>query len=55
VLDLSAAVKEAVNAGKSYGDAIRDIKLPKYENLAGYQANLAGNIERYYDYWNRGI
>ena len=19
------------------------------------QANLAGNIERYYDYWNRGI
>jgi len=55
MLDLSAAVKDAVNAGKSYGDAIRDIKLPKYENLAGYQANLAGNIERYYDYWNRGI
>jgi glyoxylase-like metal-dependent hydrolase (beta-lactamase superfamily II) len=55
VLDLSAAVKEAVNAGKSYQEAIRDIKLPKYENLAGYQQNLAGNIERYYDYWNRGI
>ncbi len=55
VLDLSAAVKQAVDAGKSYGDAIRDIKLPKYENLPGYQQNLAGNIERYYDYWNRGI
>jgi glyoxylase-like metal-dependent hydrolase (beta-lactamase superfamily II) len=55
MLDLSAAVKQAVEAGKSYGDAIRDIKLPKYEGLAGYQQNLAGNIERYYDYWNRGI
>jgi len=55
VLDLSAAVKQAVDAGKSYADAIRDIKLPKYENLPGYQQNLAGNIERYYDYWNRGI
>jgi glyoxylase-like metal-dependent hydrolase (beta-lactamase superfamily II) len=55
VTDLSAAVKQAVDAGKSYADAIRDIKLPKYENLPGYQQNLAGNIERYYDYWNRGI
>jgi len=55
LVDLSAAVKAAVEAGKSYQEAIRDIKLPKYENLAGYQANLAGNIERYYDYWNRGI
>ena len=55
MLDLSAAVKQAVDAGKSYADAIRDIKLPKYENLPGYQQNLPGNIERYYDYWNRGI
>ena len=55
MLDLSAAVKQAVDAGKSYADAIRDIKLPKYEGLPGYQQNLAGNIERYYDYWNRGI
>ncbi len=55
MLDLSAAVKQAVDAGKSYAEAIRDIKLPKYEGLAGYQQNLAGNIERYYDYWNRGI
>jgi glyoxylase-like metal-dependent hydrolase (beta-lactamase superfamily II) len=55
MLDLSAAVKQAVDAGKTYADAIRDIKLPKYENLPGYQQNLPGNIERYYDYWNRGI
>jgi glyoxylase-like metal-dependent hydrolase (beta-lactamase superfamily II) len=55
MLDLSAAVKQAVDAGKSYADAIRDIKLSKYEGLPGYQQNLPGNIERYYDYWNRGI
>src|SRR5499427_209374 len=55
MLDLSAAVKQAVDAGKSYADAIRDIKLPKYENLPGYQQNLAGNIERYYDFGNRCI
>ena len=53
MLDLSAAVKQAVDTGKSYADAIRNIKLPKYENLLGYQQNLAGNIERYYDYWKR--
>jgi glyoxylase-like metal-dependent hydrolase (beta-lactamase superfamily II) len=52
---LSAAVKQAVDERKSYADAIRDIKLPKYESFGGYGAFLAGNIERYYDYWNRGI
>jgi glyoxylase-like metal-dependent hydrolase (beta-lactamase superfamily II) len=53
--DLSAAVKQAVDEGKSYADAIKDIKLPKYEGLGGYGAFLPGNIERYYDFWNRGI
>jgi glyoxylase-like metal-dependent hydrolase (beta-lactamase superfamily II) len=52
---LSAEVKRAVDEGKSYADAFRDIKLPKYEGFAGYGAFLQGNIERYYDYWNRGI
>jgi glyoxylase-like metal-dependent hydrolase (beta-lactamase superfamily II) len=55
MLDLSAAVKQAVEAGKSYDQAIKDIKLPQWEKLAGYAQNLPGNIERYYDYWNRGI
>ena len=52
---LSAEVKKAVDEGKSYTDAIKDIKLPKYEGLGGYGAFMPGNIERYYDYWNRGI
>jgi glyoxylase-like metal-dependent hydrolase (beta-lactamase superfamily II) len=53
--DLSAAVKKEVDEGKSYDAAVKDIKLPKYENWGGYANYLPMNIERYYDYWNRGI
>jgi len=53
--DLSAAVKEAAGQGKCYADAMKDIKLPKYESFGNYNANLPLNIERYCDYYNRGI
>jgi glyoxylase-like metal-dependent hydrolase (beta-lactamase superfamily II) len=53
--DLSTAVKKAVDDGKSYADAQKDIKLPKYESWPNYGPFLPMNIERYYDYWNRGI
>jgi glyoxylase-like metal-dependent hydrolase (beta-lactamase superfamily II) len=53
--DLSAAVKKEVDANKSLPEAIKDIKLPKYEKWGGYGPFLPMNIERYYDYWNRGI
>ena len=53
--DLSAAVKKAVDDGKSYADAEKEIKLPKYESWPNYGPFLPMNIERYYDYWNRGI
>jgi glyoxylase-like metal-dependent hydrolase (beta-lactamase superfamily II) len=53
--DLSAAVKEAASQGKCYADAMRDIKLPKYESFGNYAANLPLNVERYCDYYNRGI
>jgi hypothetical protein len=52
--DLSAAVKKAVSEGKGY-DAAKEIKLPKYESWGGYAAFLPMNIERYVDFWNRGI
>ena len=52
--DLSAAVKQAVSEGKNYDEA-RAIKLPKYESLGGYANYLPMNIERYFDFWNRGI
>jgi hypothetical protein len=53
--ELSAAVKQAVSEGKSYADAQKEIKLPKYEAWPNYNAFLPMNIERYYDFWNRGI
>jgi glyoxylase-like metal-dependent hydrolase (beta-lactamase superfamily II) len=53
--DLSAAVKQEVAQGKSYDDAIKDISLPKYAAWPNYKNFLPMNIERYYDYWNRGI
>ena len=53
--DLSAAVKKAIGEGKSYVDAEKEIKLPKYEQWGGYGPFLPMNIERYYDYINRGI
>jgi glyoxylase-like metal-dependent hydrolase (beta-lactamase superfamily II) len=53
--DLSAEVKKTVDAGKSYADAQKDIKLEKYKDWGGYGPFLPMNIERYYDYWNRGI
>jgi glyoxylase-like metal-dependent hydrolase (beta-lactamase superfamily II) len=53
--DLSAAVKKAVDEGKSYADAQKEIKLPKYESWPNYGPFLPMNIERYYDFWNRGI
>ncbi len=53
--DLSAAVKKAVDDNKSYADAQKEIRLPKYESWPNYAPFLPMNIERYYDYWNRGI
>src|SRR5947209_7947695 len=53
--DLSAAVKKAVDEGKNYADAQKEIKLPKYESWPNYGPFLPMNIERYYDFWNRGI
>jgi len=53
--DLSAAVQKAVTAGKTYADAEKAIQLPKHEKWGGHEASLLVNIERYYDFHNRGI
>jgi glyoxylase-like metal-dependent hydrolase (beta-lactamase superfamily II) len=53
--DLSAAVKQEVSQSKTYDEAVKDIALPKYQAWPNYKAFLPMNIERYYDFWNRGI
>ncbi|MBI3635657.1 MAG: MBL fold metallo-hydrolase, partial [Candidatus Rokubacteria bacterium] len=52
--DLSDAVKQAALAGKCFDDAIKEIKLPKYEKWANYDKYLPGNIERFCEFWGRG-
>ena len=47
--------EEGGGRGKNYADAQKDIKLPKYESYGGYGPFLPMNIERYYDFHNRGI
>jgi hypothetical protein len=41
--DLSAAVKKAADEHKCLADAVRDIKLPKYEKWANYDALQQGS------------
>src|SRR5215471_7524805 len=45
--DLSAEVKKAADAGKCYDDAMKEVKLPKYESWGQYAAWFPGNVERY--------
>jgi glyoxylase-like metal-dependent hydrolase (beta-lactamase superfamily II) len=52
--ELSDAVKQAALQGKCFDDAIKEIKLPKYEKWANYDRYLPGNIERFCEYWGRG-
>src|SRR6516225_7517360 len=43
------------DARAALADAMRDIKLPKYEKWANYDAYLPMNIERYCDFYSLGI
>ena len=52
---VAGEVETAIAEGKNYNDAAKDIKLPKYESWGGYEPFLPMNIERYYDFINRGI
>jgi glyoxylase-like metal-dependent hydrolase (beta-lactamase superfamily II) len=53
--DLSAAVKKAADDHKCLADAMRDIKLPKYEKWTNYDAYLPMNVERFCDFYSLGI
>ena len=51
--DLAAEVKKAAAEGKCIDTAMREIKLPKYENWGNYANFLPLNVERYC-YLNNG-
>ncbi len=52
--DLSAEVKKAADAGKCFDTAMKEVKLPKYEKWANYEASLPANVERLCYWWGRG-
>lgn len=52
--DLSAEVKKAADAGKCFDPAMKEVKLPKYEKWANYEASLPANVERFCYWWGRG-
>ena len=53
--DLSNATRELANQGKCFDEAMKTLKLPKYESWANYGTYLQGNIERFCEYWGRGM
>lgn len=53
--DLSAEVKKASDAGKCFDPATKEVRVPKYGTLAGYEQNIEWNIHRWCGYWGRGI
>jgi glyoxylase-like metal-dependent hydrolase (beta-lactamase superfamily II) len=53
--DLSAEVKKASDAGKCFDPATKEVRLPQYSTLTGYEANIEWNVHRWCGYWGRGI
>ena len=53
--DLSNATRELASQGKCFDEAMRTLKLPKYESWSGYAQYLPGNVERFCEFWARGI
>lgn len=53
--DLSAEVKKASEAGKCFDPATKEVRLPKFGTLQGYEQNIEWNIHRWCGYWGRGI
>jgi glyoxylase-like metal-dependent hydrolase (beta-lactamase superfamily II) len=52
--DASEAVKVAAREGKCWNDVEKDLKLPKYEKLPGYENGLPFVLRRYCGLWGRG-
>jgi hypothetical protein len=53
--DLLQAVQAAEREGKCFDQAIREIKLPRYERWASYEQFLPGNVERFCEFVGRGF
>jgi len=53
--DVSNVAKQLADERKCLNDdAMRAVKLPKYEGWMTYDAYLFGNVQRFCEYWGRG-
>jgi glyoxylase-like metal-dependent hydrolase (beta-lactamase superfamily II) len=52
--DASAAVKPEAQAGGCWAKVEKEMKLPKYEKLPGYETGLPYVLRRYCGLWGRG-
>ena len=53
--ELSAEVKKASDAGKCFDPATKEVRLPQYATLQGYEQNIEWSTHRWCGYWGRGI
>jgi glyoxylase-like metal-dependent hydrolase (beta-lactamase superfamily II) len=53
--ELSDEVKKASDAGKCFDPATKEVRLPKYATLQGYEQNIEWSTHRWCGYWGRGI
>jgi hypothetical protein len=47
-------VKAEAQAGGCWDKVEKEVKLPKYENMPGYEAGLPMVLRRYCGLWGRG-
>jgi glyoxylase-like metal-dependent hydrolase (beta-lactamase superfamily II) len=52
--ELSAATKQAAEAGKCFDTAMKEVRLPKYEKWGNYENGIGPNVERFCYWWGRG-
>ena len=55
MLDLSEEVRNAADRGRCFDDAMREIRMPKYEKWGSYNQYFAMNVQRFCEYWGRGF
>ena len=56
MVDVSNAAKQLASERRCLNDeAMRAVKLPKYEGWSGYGIYLFGNVQRFCEYWGRGM
>lgn len=53
--DVMEAVRAAEAQGQCFDQAIRDIRLPRYERWGNYEQFLPGNVERFCEWIGRGF